>query len=240
MLWVPDHEDRAILLRQHLKAAGVQRAELFTDDAHRKHITFHDLRATGITWAAVRGDDPLRIKQRAGHRSFSTTEGYIREAENLREGFGTVFPLPPPDLQGEGGVLARVLAFGRTPSTAQPKTRGPEWSNGGSNPGPLHCERSALPAELLPRTRQSRTTLVDAPGHERARNIRGAPLKSSTPAPRRYRYPSTSERARRPQPSIATKRSSLKGRLTWVGVIICMPSARSRFATTRSMTRNGR
>jgi hypothetical protein len=25
------------------------------------------LRATGITWAAVRGDDPLRIKQRAGH-----------------------------------------------------------------------------------------------------------------------------------------------------------------------------
>jgi hypothetical protein len=28
-----------------------------------------------------------------------------------------------------------------------------QWSNGGSNPGPLHCERSALPAELLPRKR---------------------------------------------------------------------------------------
>ena len=58
------------------------------------------MRATGITWMAVRGDDPLRIKQRAGHRSFSTTEGYIREAENLREGFGIPFPPLPPDVLG--------------------------------------------------------------------------------------------------------------------------------------------
>jgi hypothetical protein len=62
-----------------------------------KAITFHDLRATGITWMAARGDDPLSIKQRAGHRSFETTEGYIREAQNLGASFGTVFP-PLPDL----------------------------------------------------------------------------------------------------------------------------------------------
>ena len=93
---MPDHEDRAVLLRQHLESAGVKRAELFESDAQRKHITFHDLRATGITWAAVRGDDRLRIKQRAGHASFSTTEVYIREAENLRDGFGDVFPGLPP------------------------------------------------------------------------------------------------------------------------------------------------
>ncbi len=97
---MPDHEDRAILLRQHLEMAGVKRAELFTSDAQRKHITFHDLRATGITWAAVRGDDPLRIKQRAGHAGFATTEIYIRETENLREGFGQVFPGLPPELTG--------------------------------------------------------------------------------------------------------------------------------------------
>ena len=97
VLWMPDHEDRAILLRKHLEAAGVKRAELFTSDAQRKHLTFHDLRATGITWAAVRGDDPLRIKQRAGHLGFATTEIYIREAENLREGFGEVFPTLPPE-----------------------------------------------------------------------------------------------------------------------------------------------
>jgi hypothetical protein len=110
LLWMPDHEDRAVLLRQHLETAGVTRAELFTSDAHRNHITFHDLRATGITWCAVRGDDPLRIKQRAGHKSFSTTEIYIREAENLREGFGAPFPALPASLSS---VSASVSAFRR-------------------------------------------------------------------------------------------------------------------------------
>jgi integrase len=101
-LWLPDREDRAVLLREHLRAAGVERAELFANDVGRKHITFHDLRATGITWAAVRGDDPLRIKQRAGHKAFSTTEVYIREAENLMDAFGPVFPPLPRELVGTG------------------------------------------------------------------------------------------------------------------------------------------
>jgi integrase len=118
VLWMPDHEDRAILLRQHLQTAGVWRTELFASDAHRKHITFHDLRATGITWCAVRGDDPLRIKQRAGHKAFSTTEVYIREAENLRQGFGEPFPPLPSDLTE---VLASVLAFWRRPTHAAAK-----------------------------------------------------------------------------------------------------------------------
>ena len=42
----------------------------------------------------------LRIKQRAGHLGFSTTEIYIRVAENLRKGFGEVFPAFPPELTG--------------------------------------------------------------------------------------------------------------------------------------------
>jgi integrase len=88
----------AIGLREYLALAGVRRAELFTDDATRKWITFHDLRATGITWMAVRGDDPLKIKQRAGHSHLVTTERYIRIAEELREGFGTVFPELPRSL----------------------------------------------------------------------------------------------------------------------------------------------
>jgi hypothetical protein len=113
LLWLPDHEDRAVLLREHLHLADVTRTDLFTTDSSRRAISFHDLRATGITWAAVRGDDPLRIKQRAGHKAFSTTEIYIREAENLRAGFGTPFPPLPADLLG---ASASVSAFRRRPT----------------------------------------------------------------------------------------------------------------------------
>jgi integrase len=82
-------------LRADLRTAGVTRADLFERSKTRKPITFHDLRATGITWMAVRGDDPLTIMARAGHVEFKTTLGYIREAENLSAGFGEVFPALP-------------------------------------------------------------------------------------------------------------------------------------------------
>ncbi len=129
--WMPDDEDRAITLRQHIFVARLGRAELLTSDAHRKHIVFHDLRATGTTWMAVRGDDPLRIKQRAGHRSFSTTEGYIREAETLREGFGTPFPPLPAELLGNSATN-RNSATAELNKPAQNDTL--KWSKGGSNP----------------------------------------------------------------------------------------------------------
>ena len=48
-----------------------------------------------------RGDEPLRIMHRAGHKDLTTTMGYVREAENLRAGCGTVFP---PSLFGTGGM----------------------------------------------------------------------------------------------------------------------------------------
>ena len=96
---LPDTDRKlARQLRHHLQIAGVERRELLHSSPTTKPVTFHDLRATGITWCAVRGDDPLRIKQRAGHSTFSTTEGYIREAENLREAFGDVFPPLPAAL----------------------------------------------------------------------------------------------------------------------------------------------
>ena len=85
-------------LRGYLARAGITRADLFASDATRKAITFHDLRATGLTWCAVRGDDPLKIMQRAGHADFETTKIYLREAENLSHGFGDVFPALPGEL----------------------------------------------------------------------------------------------------------------------------------------------
>ncbi len=128
VFWLPDDEDRAVLLRQHLLVAGIKRAELFLSDTRHKWITFHDLRATGITWMAVRGDEPLRIKQRAGHRSFSTTEGYIREAENLTGNFGDPFPRLPEDLTKGFGLVSAF--WSEKPSNSREK----QWSKGGSNP----------------------------------------------------------------------------------------------------------
>lgn len=81
-------------LRRCLALAGVKRAALHDEGSRTtKAMTFHDLRATGLTWLAVRGDPPQRIKQRAGHRTLSTTEGYIRTAEAVGGAtFGEVFP----------------------------------------------------------------------------------------------------------------------------------------------------
>ena len=53
-------------------------------------------------------------------------------------------------------------------------------------------------------------------------------------------YPATKACANSPQPSTATKSSNLNGKLTWVGFIICIPSASSTLEITRSMTKNGR
>jgi integrase len=108
LLAMPALCDLSDRLRQYLRWAGVTRAELFANDKTRKQITFHDLRATGITWMAIRGDDHLRIQARAGHASFSTTQGYIREAENLDGVISAseVFPALPPH------ILAKTSGHG--------------------------------------------------------------------------------------------------------------------------------
>jgi integrase len=147
VLDMPSERDLARGLKRWLRRAGVKRAELFVTDATRQAIRFHDLRSSFCTWMAVRGDDPLKIKQRAGHRSFSTTEGYIRTAEELREGFGEVFPALPlfwaadgnPSATSLGGlaqVAGQVARSGRRASRNQQK-QGVFWRGGrDSNPRP--------------------------------------------------------------------------------------------------------
>ncbi len=110
LIELPDDRHLARALRGILKKAGITRPELFARDATRKNLTWYDLRATGITWMAIRGDDPLKIMSRAGHENFATTQGYIREAEAVRAGFGEVFPPLPACLlvPGDGRTLAPV------------------------------------------------------------------------------------------------------------------------------------
>ncbi|HTN84851.1 MAG TPA: hypothetical protein VL242_14230 [Sorangium sp.] len=85
-------------LREHLERAGVARPDLFANDRTRKQLTFYDLRATGITWMAVRGT--TRSGSRAGaatcrSRRQSATSA---SAEQVRDGSGEVFPALPTEL----------------------------------------------------------------------------------------------------------------------------------------------
>lgn len=80
-------------LRRHLREVGCERADLFADDEVHRPITGHDLRATGITWRAIRGDAILDIQEAVGHRSVATTERYVRRGRALARAFhGEVFP----------------------------------------------------------------------------------------------------------------------------------------------------
>jgi hypothetical protein len=97
---LPSERDMARGLRRWLWRAGVRRPELHKGTNTTKPLTWHDLRATGLTWMAIRGDDPLKIMQRAGHEDFATSQIYIRTAEAVREGFGEVFPPLPATLFG--------------------------------------------------------------------------------------------------------------------------------------------
>ncbi len=133
---MPPEEHLADKLRGYLKRAGVKRAELFKSDRTRRQLRFHDLRATGLTWRAVRGDEPLKIMQAAGHKDFATTMQYIRTAEQLRAGFGEPFPpLPQSVLDGEPsfGRIVPGNVPGRYFGAKYPVS---QWVQGDSNPRP--------------------------------------------------------------------------------------------------------
>lgn len=129
VLEMPAYRHLSTLLKRWLKAAGITRASLTAKGPSERPIRFHDLRATGITWMAVRGDEPLRIQQRAGHTDFNTTQGYIREADVLREGFGEPFPILPESL------LEAQLASANGQDALDDKQTGKvnAWSVGGGD-----------------------------------------------------------------------------------------------------------
>ena len=59
---MPRPSELARQLRRYLKLAGVTRHDLFTSDATRSQLTwYHGTRSTGLTWCAVRGDEPMKV-----------------------------------------------------------------------------------------------------------------------------------------------------------------------------------
>jgi hypothetical protein len=75
---MPPPEDRAELLRKDLRSIGIARPVLFIEgDPVEQALTFHDLRDTGLTHTAVRGDSPILIQWVAAHRDYEITQGYV-------------------------------------------------------------------------------------------------------------------------------------------------------------------
>jgi integrase len=101
----PSERDMARGFRRWLWNAGVRRTELHEATDTTRPIWFHDLRATGITWRAVRDDPKFEIQYHAGHAQFSTTERYLILGALIRPAFGEVFPALPEILID----LARLL-----------------------------------------------------------------------------------------------------------------------------------
>jgi len=87
--------DAAVTLRRDLARAGCDRAELFANDDQRRPINFHDLRATGITWWAMRGDPIGDIMERVGHAQIMTTQRYMRRGRSLATKTEDLFPAIP-------------------------------------------------------------------------------------------------------------------------------------------------
>jgi integrase len=107
----PTEKDLARRLRKYLELAGCNRPELSTSNAHRVQMRFHDLRATGITWMAMRGDDAIQIQLLAGHKSLTTTEKYIRKVRQLHGAdWGTPFPPIPAMVIGASKVIEKPEA----------------------------------------------------------------------------------------------------------------------------------
>lgn len=103
-------------LRDDLLLAGVTRHELHnaSKTPPREWMTLHDLRTTGITWMAVRGDDLLLVKARAGHSDSKMTEHYISLAAMMRkQDYGEPFPPLPRAVVGSSAPeqAARPYTF---------------------------------------------------------------------------------------------------------------------------------
>jgi len=75
----------AWLFREHLLAAGVDRAELHTPAKDSLAIRVHDLRATFVTVSLATGRPDTWIRDRTGHKTISMLDRYRRAARTLEE-----------------------------------------------------------------------------------------------------------------------------------------------------------
>lgn len=124
-------DDGAMELRRDLDAAGITREELFTRRGPSVPITQHDLRATGITYLAMRGESDDAIRERAGHTDFKTTQLYIRRGRRMVSAtLGDPFDALPVSLLDGSAKQKRVRVSSKISSPVLEKNE-----SQGKNPG---------------------------------------------------------------------------------------------------------
>ncbi len=91
---VPNEAHLANAFRADLRAAKIDRAELFERSPTRRPIRVHDLRATFVTLSLAVGKSETWVADRTGHRSSVMINQYRRAARTAAElGLGELAPL---------------------------------------------------------------------------------------------------------------------------------------------------
>ena len=93
-----DEYYRPGLFRSFLKAAGVDRAELYTETGTHLMIDFRSLRDSGITHRFLAGERAEVVQRESGHFDMATTLGYAKEVSSRGGRYGVPFPTLPDDL----------------------------------------------------------------------------------------------------------------------------------------------
>jgi integrase len=121
--------------REHLRAAGIERAALFASTAARRQIRAHDTRASFITIATANGRNEAWITTRSGHTSSAMLARYRRQAATAAElALGDWTPLDAaiPELGPPGGK-----GTGKGTKGGKGERRGP---TGGARSPSIHGE----------------------------------------------------------------------------------------------------
>lgn len=125
------HDDGADQLRGDLWTAGVRRSALHEKAGkHALVMRLHDLRATGITYLAIRGHTDNEIRDRAGHTDFKMTSVYIRRGRMSSKLIGAPFqPLPESLLEQDSRQRkpksSRKTSMGNNENPESVKNSGP-------------------------------------------------------------------------------------------------------------------
>jgi integrase len=164
-------EKLAKLLRDDIRAAGIERAELLANGENTRQLRAHDLRGTFVTLSLANGKTETWVADRTGHASSIMINRYRRAARTAAElGLGPLAPLNAavPDLprDAQGGPTGGPERQKMTPRRGARRSRN-EHDLGSSGP-------SRTRTGTLLRARDFKAELGQREEHEQPNSAAGA------------------------------------------------------------------